>query len=227
VLASLCPGKEAMERPFRSLVRAVERSGVDLRVDTEATLEDIADLEPSKVVIATGSQPIIPDVSGLESPLTAEEVLIGGLEVGRRVLILGGGLVGIELAEKLAGEEHEVVVVELLEDIARDMEAITRKMTLMRLQTLAVEIHTQTRLLELDGDEALVRDEATGEERSLGFFDSVLVAVGHRSYDPLSIELVGAGFEVEVIGDARKPGQVWDATQGGRTAVTARVVNEG
>jgi hypothetical protein len=97
----------------------------------------------------------------------------------------------------------------------------------MRLQTLAVEIHTQARLLGLDGNEALVRDESTGEKRSLGFFDSVLVAVGHRSYDPLSAELIESGFEVEVIGDARNPGQVWDATQDGRAAVTARVANEG
>jgi 2,4-dienoyl-CoA reductase-like NADH-dependent reductase (Old Yellow Enzyme family)/thioredoxin reductase len=226
-LAGLTPGKEAMERPFRSLVRAVERSGVDLRVDTEATLEDIAELCPSRVIIATGSRPIIPDIPGLESPLTAEEVLTGSRGVGRRTLILGGGLVGIELAEKLAVNDCEVVVVELLEDVARDMEAISRKMTLMRLQALPVEIHTQTRLLSFEGSEAIVRDEATGDERSLGSFDSFLVAVGHRSHDPLSAELVEAGLEVEVVGDALKPGQVWDATQGGRAAIAVTVEGRG
>ncbi len=220
-LAGLTTGKGAMERPFRSLVRAVESSGIDLRTGAEPTHGDIARLHPSKVVIATGSRPIIPAIPGLENPLTAEEVLTGTSETGQRVLILGGGLVGIELAEQLAGDGREVVVVELLEDVARDMEAITRKMTLERLQSLPVEIHTQTRLLRFEEGEAHVRQETTGEERKLGRFDSVLVAVGHRSHDPLSVALREAGLEVEVAGDARTPGQVWDATQGGREAITA------
>jgi len=112
-------------------------------------------------------------------------------------------------------------VVEVLEDVARDMEAITRKMTLKRLQSLPVEIHTQTRLLRFEHGEALVRNETTGEERTLGRFDSVLVAVGHRSHDPLSAALREEGLEVEVVGDARAPGQVWDATQDGREAISA------
>jgi len=220
-LAGLTTGKETMERPFRSLVRAVETSGIDLRTGTEPTHGDIFKLHPSKVVIATGSRPIIPAIPGLEHPLTAEEVLTGKSETGQRVLILGGGLVGIELAEQLAGNGREVVVVEVLEDVARDMEAITRKMTLKRLQSLPVEIHTQTRLLRFEEGEAHVRNEMTGEEQTLGPFDSVLVAVGHRSHDPLSAALREAGLEVEVVGDARAPGQVWDATQTGHDAITA------
>ena len=125
------------------------------------------------------------------------------------------------MAEYLVAGGGEVVIVELLEDIARDMEAITRKMTLKRLQGLPVSIHTQTRLLSFEGGEALVRDESTGVERSLGSFDSVLVAVGHRSYDPLSKALREAGLTVETIGDAREPGQVIDATQAGRAVVAS------
>ena len=49
-----------MGRPFRSLVRAVESSGVDLRVGTEPTIEEIVEIQPSKVIIATGSRPIFP-----------------------------------------------------------------------------------------------------------------------------------------------------------------------
>jgi 2,4-dienoyl-CoA reductase-like NADH-dependent reductase (Old Yellow Enzyme family)/thioredoxin reductase len=226
-LAGLTTGKEAMERPFRSLVRAVENSGIDIRTGAEPTIRDIAKLHPSKVVIATGSRPIIPVILGLEDPLTAEKVLTGKTETGHRVLILGGGLVGIELAEQLARDDREVVVVEVLEDVARDMEAITRKMTLKRLQSLPVEIHTQTRLLRFEHGEALVRNETTGEEWTLGRFDSVLVAVGHRSHDPLSAALREAGLEVEVVGDAQAPGQVWDATQGGREAITALLNRDG
>ncbi len=222
-LAGLTTGKEAMERPFRSLVHAVEAADIELRTGVEPKAGDIADLQPAKVIIATGSRPIIPPIPGLDDPLTAEEVLTVRRDTGPRVLILGGGLVGIELAEHLAARGREVVVVELLEDIARGMEAISRKMTLKRLQSLPVEIHMQTRLLSLEGGEASVHDESTGEERSLGRFDSVIVAVGHRSHDPLSAALREAGLEVEVVGDARAPGQVWDATQAGRDAISTMI----
>jgi pyruvate/2-oxoglutarate dehydrogenase complex dihydrolipoamide dehydrogenase (E3) component len=136
-------------------------------------------------------------------------------------LVVGGGLVGLELAEHLAAEGREVVVVELLDDVARDMEPVTRAMTLKRLATLPVDIHTRTRLLELENGAAHALDEATGEERPLGRFDTVLVAGGHAAYDPLSTALREAGVPVTTIGDAVRPGQVLDATRAGREAVVA------
>ena len=64
----------------------------------------------------------------------------------------------------------------------------------------------------------MVKDGAD-EETSIGSFDSVLVAVGHRSYDPLSHALQAAGLPVAVIGDAARPGQILDATRAGRSAL--------
>jgi NADPH-dependent 2,4-dienoyl-CoA reductase/sulfur reductase-like enzyme len=221
LLAPATPGKEPMERPLGSLVRAVERAGVDVRTGVEATVEAIVALEPERVVVATGSRPVRPPIPGLDDPLTAEEVLTGARTPGRRVLVLGGGLVGIEMAELMAGAGREVVVVELLDDVARDMEGVTRKMTLGRLRTLPVTIHTSTRLLRLRRGEAFVTAEGADGERSLGVFDSVLVAVGHRSWDPLSEGLERAGQDVTVIGDAARPGQILDATRGGLAAANA------
>jgi NADPH-dependent 2,4-dienoyl-CoA reductase/sulfur reductase-like enzyme len=217
--APLTTGKEAMRRPFGSLVRAVERSGVEVRTGVKATLERITELNPDRVIVATGSRPIIPPIPGLDDPLTAEQVLTGRREAGRRVLILGGGLVGIEMAEQLARQGSEVMVVELLDEIARDMEAVTRKMTFQRLEGQLVEVRTRTRLVRLEDGEAFVVAGDAGEETSLGRFDSVLVSVGHRPHDPLSAELRAEGLPVEVLGDARQPGQVFDATQDGRRAI--------
>jgi pyruvate/2-oxoglutarate dehydrogenase complex dihydrolipoamide dehydrogenase (E3) component len=136
-------------------------------------------------------------------------------------LVLGGGMVGSELAEHLATSGHEVVVVELLDDMARDMDPLTRSMMLHRFAELPMALHTQTRLLDLSGGEARVRDERTGAESSLGRFDSVLVAVGAASYDPLSAALREAGVEVAVIGDAHQPGKILDATRAGREVIAA------
>jgi NADPH-dependent 2,4-dienoyl-CoA reductase/sulfur reductase-like enzyme len=217
-LAPLTTGKDAMAKPLQSLVSLVERIGVEVRTGVEATVDAIIDLEPDHTIVATGSSPLIPPIPGLEDPLTAEQVLRGDREVGRKVLIIGGGLVGIEMAEHLGLADHEVVVVELLDETARDMEAITRKMIWKRLERLLVTIHTMTRLVRLDGGEAFVENADDGHERSIGHFDSVLVAIGHRSYDPLSDGLQAAGLPVTVIGDAAEPGQIFDATQAGRRA---------
>lgn len=198
------------------LGRRVAGQGVDaLHVVT------VLELRPDRVIVATGSLPLIPRIPGLDDPVVAADILTGRRPAGRRVLVLGGGLVGIELAEHLATEGREVVVVELLDDVARDMEPVTRAMTLKRLATLPVEILTRTRLLELESGRARVLDEPTDEERTLGPFDTVLVAVGHAAYDPLSTALRGAGVPVTTIGDAVRPGQVLDATRAGREAVVA------
>ena len=218
-LAPASPGKETMARPLESMIRAVESSGIEVRTGVEATVSSVLAFEPDRVIVATGSEPVIPPIPGLDDPLIAEDILTGRRTPGRRVLVLGGGLVGIEAAELLAGQGREVVVVELLADIARDMEAITRKMTLVRLAMLPVVIHTSTRLLRLVEGEAFVARDDVEAERSIGRFDSVLVAVGHRSFDPLSAALREAGLKVSVIGDASRPGQIRDATAAGFAAV--------
>jgi 2,4-dienoyl-CoA reductase-like NADH-dependent reductase (Old Yellow Enzyme family)/thioredoxin reductase len=218
-LAPLTTGKEAMIGPLCSLINAVRRSGADIRCGFEATVDAIVDLEPDHVVVATGSRPAKPPIPGLEAPLTAGQVLAGDGDVGHRVLILGGGLVGIEMAEHLGRAGHEIVVVELLEEIARDMETITRKMTLDRLEMLPVTIHTKTRLVRMIGQEAIVSGARNGAEKSIGQFDSVLVAIGHEPCDALSKKLRAAGLPVTVIGDAREPRQIFDATQEGRDVI--------
>jgi pyruvate/2-oxoglutarate dehydrogenase complex dihydrolipoamide dehydrogenase (E3) component len=194
---------------------------VDVRPGVEPTVEEIVALAPDHVIVGTGSRPIIPPIAGLTDPLTAEEVLTGTRTPGPRVLILGGGLVGLEMAEQLGGQGHEVVVVELLDDVARDMEAITRKMTLKRLEGLPVEVLTAARLVRIEDGEAIVASADDGDERSLGLFDSILVSVGHRSYDPLSDGLASAGLTVTVVGDASRPAQIFDATNAGRDAIDA------
>jgi pyruvate/2-oxoglutarate dehydrogenase complex dihydrolipoamide dehydrogenase (E3) component len=218
-LAPATPGKEAMEKPLRSMVRAVKNAEIHVRTEVEASIDEILALDPDHVIVATGSRPAVPPIPGLGDVFTAEDVITGERETGQNVLVLGGGLVGIEMAEMLATQGREVLVIEMLEDIARDMEPVTRKMTLRRLQELPVKIHTSTRLARMDGGEAFAVAEGSTEETPLGVFDSVLVAVGHHSYDPLSQGLEEAGVPVSVIGDAARPGQILDATRGGYAAV--------
>ncbi len=214
-LAPVPPGKGRIELPLRSMIGAVERAPIEVRTGQEADAEAVRALRPDHVIVATGARPVIPPIPGLEGALTAADVLERGAGAGRRVLVLGGGLIGIEVAEWLARRDVEVVVVELLDDVARDMEAITRAMTLKRLQSTDIAVHTGTRLTRIEGGEAFVQPADGGDERSLGTVDTVVVAVGVRPDRALAEDLRGAGLTPVVVGDADRPGQVFDATRSG------------
>jgi 2,4-dienoyl-CoA reductase-like NADH-dependent reductase (Old Yellow Enzyme family)/thioredoxin reductase len=218
-LACLSPSKERMSYPLRSLVAQLMRSGIDIQLGREATRERLSGLSPDVVILATGSRPSVPDVPGLDDPITGEEILTETRQAGDRVLVLGGGMVGMEVAEFLGKRGKEVAVVEMLEEVARDMDPISLKMTLKRFESLPIPIHTSTRALSFENGNTLVAKQ--GERHDLGRFDSVVVTVGNHPHDPLSHELREAGFEVEVVGDAEKPGKLYDAVNSGHAAGVA------
>ncbi|MFW5738902.1 MAG: FAD-dependent oxidoreductase [Myxococcota bacterium] len=213
-LSSLAPGKEAMSRTHAALIQRAKLEGVELRTRTEADADAIAGMAPDDVVIATGSEPARIPIPGLEQAWTGADILTGRLRPTGRTLVVGGGLVGLEAAEYLGQRDVPTVVVEVLDEVARDMEPVTRKLTMMRLAKLPVTIHKRTSVVRLDGGEVFIQREQGGEE-SLGSFDAVVVAVGNRSVDTLSDGLRRRGLAVHVAGDAARPGQVWDATQAG------------
>jgi 2,4-dienoyl-CoA reductase-like NADH-dependent reductase (Old Yellow Enzyme family)/thioredoxin reductase len=215
-LAVLAPGKQRMSQPLRSLVKQVERSGVEVRLGEEATREKLEELGPDAIIFATGSRPDVPDIPGLDGPIIGEDVLRETRDVGNRVLVLGGGMVGIEVAEFLAGRGSQVTVVEVLDEVAHDMDPVNRKMTLKRIGSLPVEMHTATELLRLEEGRAVVRKGDA--ELELGPFDDVVVATGNHPYDALSGQMREAGFTVMVVGDARKPGRIADAVTAGHVA---------
>jgi pyruvate/2-oxoglutarate dehydrogenase complex dihydrolipoamide dehydrogenase (E3) component len=145
--------------------------------------------------------------------LTGEDVLTGKREVGKRVLIVGGGMVGLETAEFLVDKDHQVTIVELLQDVGRDMLPITKKLTLKHLTDSGVEITTSSEVSRFEGKHAFVVSD--GSERLLGEFDSAVVAVGTRSVNDLESLLRKEGIEVRVVGDAKRPGQIYDAVKDG------------
>jgi 2,4-dienoyl-CoA reductase-like NADH-dependent reductase (Old Yellow Enzyme family)/thioredoxin reductase len=216
-LAWLPPGKERMSKPLGALVRMVQKSPADIHLAEEATLEKIVDEKPDTVIIATGAVPIIPAIPGLDKVLSGEDVLTERENIGKRVLITGGGMIGLECAEFLARRDHEVIVVELLEEIGRGLEAITKILTLKNLASLGVKILTETEVTRFEGKKAYVRSK--GEEQLLSEFDTVVAAVGTRSVNDLEALLHEKGFEVKVIGDAKEPGQIFGAVNQGYEAV--------
>ena len=218
-LAFLAPGKARMEHPLRSMIAQVRRAGIELRLGEAATVEGLRSIRPDAVIVATGSSPITLELPGLTDAITGEDVLSKQRSAGDRTLVVGGGMIGMEVAEFLATQGKQCVVIEMLEEVARDMDPLSRKLLMKRVGSLPVEIHTKTRLVRIDDGQAIV--ETAGEERNLGPVDAVVVSVGSRSFDPLSAALRQEGLTVQVVGDAAQPAQICQAVNAGHTAALA------
>ena len=216
-LAPLAPGKAALARPLESLVRLTRASGAEIHEQQVATADQLQALHPSRILLATGARPQSLDLPGFEQALAGDQVLSGAVSPGERVLVVGGGLIGIEVAEWLALRGHRVTVVEILEEIARDMEMVTRKLTLARLRREPVEIRTGTRILAFNAGLARISD--SGGEKQIGPYDSLVVAVGTQPERRLARELEERGLTAELVGDAAEIGQVMGAVRGAWRAI--------
>jgi len=170
---------------------------------------------PDVVVVATGAIPIIPNIKGLEriEYTTGHDILSGKKSAGNKVLIIGGGMIGMETAEFLAQQSKEITVIEMMDIIARDMEKITRNLLLKRIQDLPIRVMENTVVKSFEKAEVIL--EKNGKEEHLPKFDTVILTVGTRPVNGLSKEIKERGMEVYTIGDVLKPRKILDAIHEG------------
>jgi pyruvate/2-oxoglutarate dehydrogenase complex dihydrolipoamide dehydrogenase (E3) component len=205
-----------MARPLQGLLKAVERAGIPVLTNQEVDEEFLTKVNPEVLIWAVGADAVKPPIEGLDDlpTLTSKDYYLGGRELpGRRVLVLGGGLVGVEAAEKLALEGREVVVVEMLPAMGGSMEAVGKALLMKRLAALSnVTLLTSTTVRRI-GKEALELETQEGP-KSLSPVDAVLMAAGLQS-KPLPETFRSIVPEVHVVGDAKAPRDVESAVQEG------------
>lgn len=115
------PYKDKLTKLTRVLIGEVERAGVHVRLNTEATPELVKELEPEAVFLAGGAEPFIPQIPGIdrENVVLANDYITGKREVSGRVVLVGGGLTGLETAEMLthSGKVTELTIADMLPEI--------------------------------------------------------------------------------------------------------------
>jgi NADPH-dependent 2,4-dienoyl-CoA reductase/sulfur reductase-like enzyme len=134
------------------------------------------------------------------------EVTKRWMPLGKRVAILGGGLVGVELAEFLRERDREVTVIEEGADLAPEMAMPRRWRILYELREHGARLLTNTRVTSIGAKSVEVVGEK-GESESIAA-DSVILAIGTQSNRELSESLESAGCEVRTIGDANGAGYI-------------------
>lgn len=215
LVASYPPGKGEISGAIRSFIVNCREAGVDIRTGAEATPELVASLKPDAIIIATGSVPLRLPIPGLDSCgcSTAEDVLTGKADTGKRVLVVGGGMVGCECVEFLTEREHIVDMVEMKPVIGEDIVPEARKYIMANLEKHKVTQRVNARVKQFYADGVDFTDTVTGEDAAMRGYDSVVLAMGYRSNNTLEEQLKDLAPQIIVIGEARQaPGNSMEAT---------------
>lgn len=209
--ARVPPYKEEVGSFVDYLVTQVKKQGAQIKLGNELNLSYIKEYQPDVVIAATGASPIIPDIPGVKgrNVITATEVLLKSANnIGKKIVVIGGGMVGCETAEFLAGINREVTVLEMLDHIGQDIGPTTRWVILKRLRKAGVRMETGVHVIKITshGVEAIRQGKTE-------FFpgDTIVLAVGLKPNNTLADNMKGKKIEFYAIGDCTKPAKIAQA----------------
>lgn len=218
VLASRPVGKEKMMWFIEYLKYQMELLGVDIRLNTEATEENILAEDPYAVFIAAGGNPIIPkSIPGINNlnVMDAEEYLESDPGfTDKKVIIIGGGLVGCETATLAGHRGNDVTVVEMLSEFATGMYPDSRTELIHKLEKVNAKVITEIRVTAINNNGVEVENVTTCEKQILPA-DIVLRAIGKTPNNRLFLSLEGKIEHLYAVGDTIHQGNIIDATRTG------------
>ncbi|MBW8383807.1 MAG: FAD-dependent oxidoreductase [Youngiibacter sp.] len=195
-----------------------KKLGIDIKYNTEASLEMLKESNPDSIILATGSEPILPPIPGLKKSTRvslAKDILDGKVKPGANCVVIGGGQVGAETAHFLSQMLRNVTVVEMKSAIANDAPIAIQWHLNKSLNDRSVNILTDTVVVSINEDAVIVKN-AQGIESQLPA-DTIILAAGYRAYNPFEASLK-EDFKVQVVGDANRARNVLAATTEGYLA---------
>ena len=214
IVASHAPHKNEEKTLIPWLKRELEKAGVDVRLNHEASVESIAALDPDDIVIATGAKPKFLPLevpAGGPNVVQGNDVIMDRAETGHRVVVIGGRYIGMECAVKLAKEGHHVSVVDAVEighgtnprilgiyrnEMVENDVFLFPNSPVLRFMDYGVDIAHLNSMLSLKAD-------------------TIVLAVGTRPVNGLASELEQAGFSFHLIGDCKRIGDALYAMRDG------------
>jgi len=224
-IAAIPPAKQDLAAGLQYQIREVKRLGVNLIMGKEVTAQVVKEFSPDVVIAATGGKEIMPEwlMKGAHKNVcTAWEALAGVENIGRNILVIGGGQVGCETADYLAPHNYrnlggrKVTIIEMQDNIMVDDYSPNRNMLVDRLNRKNVAIITGGKVETVleDGIEYV----ADGAKHVLKGIDTIVAAMGTISENSLYEELKDSGIQVCLIGDAQQPRKIMQAVYEGAQA---------
>jgi NADPH-dependent 2,4-dienoyl-CoA reductase/sulfur reductase-like enzyme len=224
ILAATPPGKSKWLWFRDYLMTQLKKLEVNVVLNMEVTPEFVRKAKPDVVIIATGSEPLTPDIQGTtrKKTVNAWDVLRGKLAAkDKNILIIGGGTVGCETAEYLSELGNKVTIVEMLSRLADDMESFNRRGLLDQFEKLKVSTIVGKKAVEVHDDGVIIADMKTDKEEHISA-DQVILAMGVKPVNKLAETLKEVVPELYVVGDCAVSRRVIDAVYEG--ALSARQI---
>lgn len=212
LLAGLAPRKQEMREAAVSRAEQTYRAGVDVRLNTPVNSKVIEEISPDAVIIATGAEAARFDIPGIDRPnvCNAYDILSDRVRPSGDVIVVGGGLVGLEVAEYLAERKNNVTVIEALEGIGRDLGMFRKICVMESLYCYNIATMDQSKCVEITDNGLVI--EKDGELQELKC-DYVVIAIGAKPNDYGEIKSYCENRRIPfyIIGDAAKPRRAIDA----------------
>lgn len=214
--ASKPPHKKDIELFRRYQAMELMRTGVKVVIGKKVDKRYIRGLKPDALIVATGSKPITLDVPGSDraNVVSAIDVLMGKVNPGDKITVVGGGLVGCETAQFLVEQGKRVTIIEMLDELGADIPLTTRSATIHKLKDNGIMMEPNAKAVEFNKDGVVVEKKSETETISS---DTIVLAVGMKPRNELAEELKDEIKEIHMIGDCVIPRRIRDAVhEGGR-----------
>ena len=212
--AGMAPRKAEMKQAVEAMGEKARRLGVDIRLNTTVTKELIEDIRPHTVFNAIGAVPLIPRIPGADKAFVSNshDVLNGKITPEGNVVVIGGGLVGMEVSEYLAEKGCKVTTLEMLKEICIDMGSARKSCVLESVYAAGIVPVTEVTVTAIEDGKVIGQKDGEKVEYPC---DHAVLAIGSRSRDGSDLESgarsVGAGYMV--IGDAGMARRALNATR--------------
>lgn len=199
----------------------------------EATVDFVDNFKPDIIVVATGSKPLLPPIQGLKENIDLENNKVSSIDkfmnhlelypqdaTNKEIVIVGGGAVGLDVAEYFANRGASPTIIEMMDQIGRDLDPVTKSQTKEMMEKHHVKQMTSTKLKEVHEDYFIV--ENNGKESKIPF-DYGFICLGMKAYNPLYQQLKDyyqdKNVDVLEIGDCKRARRIIEGTQEGRNII--------
>ena len=208
------PFKHEMYELAGTYAKFCRDAGVEIRLNTEVTKEYAEKEAPDALIIAVGSEPLVPPIPGLDGDnvVVVNNYYLEQDKVGDDVVVMGGGLAGCECAIHLGQEGKTVRLVEMRDLLAPDANVRHRPLLLAEIDKY-VDVRTSHRALRVTPEGVVCADKEGNEVLVPG--KSVICALGQRSRSKVVEELRDCAPFVRIIGDAARVSTITNAVYWG------------
>lgn len=223
LLAHQPPHRGEIKNALRYFSSEVARLGIPVNLNRSFSADDARALKPEAIIVATGAAPVRPPIPGADLPhvLSGWRVIAGIETTGQTCVVVGGGLVGIEVADYLADQGKKVIMIVRSELLKKAVHA-DRVYYLDRIAELGIEVLANVELLAVGPDCVEIRP-AGSVRRTLHDIDNVILCTGYASRKPETDGLEGLGIPVHYAGDVGGPRKFFQAIEEG-TLTALRIV---